>query len=210
MSTVKNKTVTSVTVGQRDKTRSNVFVDGEFYCSLDNFTVVKNKLAAGVQLSEARLAEIREEGEFASAFDKALSYVSKYRKTKKQVQEYLEQKGYSYPAAFNAVDKLTSYGYLDDGDFARAYAREKSNSKGKKLIALELKVKGVPEKDISEAVGDLNEGETAKRLVEKFMLGKDATDFKVLSKCYRHLLSKGFSYEAASDALTYVKRGDDE
>lgn len=203
------KTVTKIAICQRDKTRSNLFIDGEFYCSLDNFTVVKNKLKEGVVLTDERLEEIREEGEFAGAFDKALAYVSKYKKTKKQVREYLEGKGFSYPAAFHAVDKLASYGYLSDEEFASSYAKTYAKNKGKRLIERELIHKGVSESQAAEAVKDLDEESAAKECAVKFMRGKDAYDIKTLSKCYRHLLSKGYGYDAVSGAISFVKNGEE-
>lgn len=199
------KTITQITVQQKNKSRSNLFLNGEYYCALDNFTVVKNGLKTGMQIEEEKLAEIQEESEFSFAFDKLLGYISKYRKTKKQALEYLLGKGYTYPVAYKAVDKACSYGYLSDDDYAKTYVGDYSRKKGKRLMAFELKNKGVDEKHITAALENVNEKQSAKDLAIKYMKNKPL-DLKTLSKCYRHILSKGFSYESASDAISCAKR----
>lgn len=199
------KTITQITVQQKNKSRSNLYLNGEYYCALDNFTVVKNGLKAGVEIEEEKLAEIQEESEFSFAFDKLLGYISKYRKTKKQALEYLLGKGYTYPVAYKAVDKVCSYGYLSDDDYAKTYVGDYSRKKGKRLMAMELKLKGVDEKHITAALENVNEKKSAKEIAVKYMKNK-SLDMQTLAKCYRHILSKGFSYESASDALSYVKK----
>ena len=55
------KTVTSVTVCVKNKSRSNIYLDGEFFCSLDNLIVLKYGLKQDMQISAERLTEIQEE-----------------------------------------------------------------------------------------------------------------------------------------------------
>ncbi len=198
------KTITQIIVQQKNKGRSNLYLDGEYFCALDNFTVVKNGLKAGVQITEEELCEIQEQSELNFAFDKLLAYISKYRKTKKQALEYLTSKGYTYSVAFKAVDKLCGYGYLNDADFAENYVNEYSSKKGKMLMAMELKRKGISEKNAAAALSAVNEKPSAKAIAFKYMKNK-TKDKEYFAKCYRHVLSKGFSYEAASEAVSYVK-----
>lgn len=199
------KTITQVTIQQKNKKRSNLYLDGVYYCSLDNFLVVKYSLKAGVKITKQKLSEIQEENEFSHAFDLALGYISRYRKTKKQLIEYLFKKGYLPTLANKVVDKLSSYGYLDDKDYARAYAEQNSKTKGKMLIKMQLKAKGVDEQTANLAVENLGD-ETPQviELAKKYLKNKEK-DFKTLSKCYRYLLSKGFSYDAVSSAIDSLK-----
>ncbi len=206
------KTITQITVQQKNKSRSSLYLDGEYYCALDNLTVIKSGLKSGMQIEEEKLLEIQEQSEFSFAFDRLLGYISKYKKTKKQALEYLIGKGYAYPVAFKAVDKACSYGYLSDGEFAESYVSEYSAKKGKRLMAMELKAKGVDEKTVAKALGGVNEAVSAKKIALKFLQSKTAEgetcdiDVQIIAKCYRRILSKGFSYEAASDAISYAKR----
>lgn len=199
------KTITQVSVQQKNKKRSNLFLDGVYYCSLDNILVVKYSLKPGMQITQEKLEKIQEENELSSAFDLALGYISRFKKTKKQLIDYLMKKGYLYPVAYKVVDKLISYGYVDDGDFARSFAEQNSKSKGKMLIKMQLRAKGIDEKIANEAVENIgDETPQAIELANKYLKNKER-DLKTISKCYRYLLSKGFSYDAVSSAIATLK-----
>ncbi len=199
------KTITQITVQQKNKKRSNLFLDGVYVCSLDNILVVKYSLKAGAKISKEKLLQIQEENEFSSAFDLALGYISRYRKTKKQLTDYLLKKGYLLPLVNKVVDKLISYGYVDDFDYARTFAEQNFKNKGKILIKMQLKAKGVDEKTAGRAVENLgDETPQAIELAKKYLKNKEK-DFKTLSKCYRYLLSKGFSYDSVSSAIDSLK-----
>ena len=55
------KTITQVSVQQKNKSRSNIYLDGSYYCSLDNLLVIKYGLKAGVQIDEQRIIEIQDD-----------------------------------------------------------------------------------------------------------------------------------------------------
>ena len=204
------KTITKISVQEKNKKRSNLFLDGNYYCSLSNMVVLQYRLKVGQEIEEQTLCEIQEENEFSEAFDLALGYISKYVKTKKQLTEYLMRKGYTYPVAFKVVEKLASYGYVNDESFAKRYVEANSKNKGKFLLKRELALKGVSEKCADSAInGVFDENENAFNLAKKYMRGKE-NDFKTLQKCYRYLLSKGFSFESAHEAISKLKGDDDD
>lgn len=200
------KNVTGVTVQQKNKDRSNVYIDGEYYCSLSNVTVVSYGIKPGVQIEDDDFERILDEDGASLSFEKGLSYISRYQKTKKQVLDYLMKKGFAYPVAFKAVEKLESYGYVNDDDFAENFVSSNKATKGKKLIFHQLLLKGVSEKCADKAINEHfgDETDACDALAEKFMRGREKT-FENFGKCYRHLLSKGFSYDAASGAINKLK-----
>ena len=198
------KTITSVSICVKNKKRSNIYLDGEFCCSLDNLLVLKYGIVQGKQISEEELIKLQEENEFSGAFDLALNYVSRYRKSKKQVIDYLVKKGYLYQLAVKVVEKIEGYGFVDDTDYAKSYVRQNSKSKGKKLLKMQLRLKGI-DKDTAESAVDEIEDETpaATELAKKYMRNKEVTK-ENLAKCYRYLLSKGFSYDSARNAINQI------
>lgn len=204
------KNLTAVTVQKRNKEKSNVFIDGSYYCALLNVTVVKYKIKAGSCIEDDEFERILCEDGENSAFELALGYVSKYTKSKKQTLEYLMRKGYAYPVAFKAIEKLCSYGYLSDDDFAESFVLQNKGSNGKLLLKQKLRQKGIDEKCADRAINEHfeDESESALRVAEKYMRNKERT-YEGFGKCYRYLLSKGFSYDSASAAIDAVKAGDD-
>jgi len=204
------KNITAITVQQKNKRKSNIFIDGSYYCSLSNVTVVSNRLKAGMEIEDEEFERILLEDGEAAAFDLALGYVCKYAKSKKQTTDYLMKKGFAYPVAFKAVEKLVSYGYLSDDDFAEAFVLQNKNNSGKLLLKQKLRQKGIDEKCADKAINEYfgDETDSAKRLAEKYMKSKEK-NFENFGKCYRYLLSKGFSFDAASAAIDSLKNDDE-
>ena len=204
--------ITAITPQIKDKTRCNIYVDGRFCCGLTLETTVKNRLKVGQIVSVERLAEIQLESEKSTAFDKALTHLSATRKTEKQIRAYLEGKGYLPAVVEYAVEKLRSYNFLNDGEYAEAYVESVAKRKGGRLIRMELRKKGVSDSEIDEALQTLGEEQelsTAKAVLEKYMRGKPS-DIATLQKAYRHLMGKGFDYETAKSALSAYGSAEEE
>lgn len=196
--------ITAITPQIKDKRRCNVYVDGRFCCGLTLEAMVKNRLKVGQCISPERLAEIQLESEKNTAFDKALTHISATQKTEKQVRTFLEGKGYLPAVIEYVVEKLRSYNFLNDGQYAEAYVESLSKRKGSKLLRMELRGKGVSDAEIDSALDTLpaeRETETARALLEKYMRGK-VCDKATLQKAYRYLLGKGYDYEVIKSALT--------
>lgn len=196
--------ITAITPQIKDKRRCNVYVDGRFCCGLTLEATVKNRLKVGQCISPERLAEIQLESEKNTAFDKALTHISATQKTEKQVRTFLEGKGYLPAVIEYVVEKLRSYNFLNDGQYAEAYVESLSKRKGSKLLRMELRGKGVSDAEIDAALETLpaeREAETARTLLEKYMRGK-VCDKATLQKAYRYLLGKGYDYEVIKSALT--------
>lgn len=202
--------ITAITAQEKRKDRCNIYLDGEFFAGVSLETVMKFRLKAGAETDEARLKEILTDAENSEATEKALSYISKTVKTKRQVKEYLLKKGYSESACYHAIDKLKEYGYIDDCEYARRYIDSTGKTQGKRLLAYKLMAKGVKKEDIEAAyeTAGKNSAENAAALAAKKMKNKDVTKENVL-KTYRYLISRGFSYEEAERAVEPFKNGDD-
>ena len=77
-------------------------------------------------------------------------------KTEKDIRAYLRKKGYLEDISDYVVEKMRSYGYLDDAAYARAYIEHAGKRKGSRLIAMELRQKGVSDEAIEEALSGVS------------------------------------------------------
>lgn len=203
--------ITAVTSQQKNKNRCNLFVDGEFYAGVSLETVMKFRLKVGTETNEKDLKFMLEEAEKTEALEKALSYISKTIKTKRQVKEYLIKKGFSNEACRYASDKLKEYGYIDDAEYAKRYIESTGKTQGKLLMAYKLMAKGVRKEDIESAYEQSGgkAKENAVALAEKRLRNKEITKENLL-KTYKYLISRGFSYEEAESAISPFKNGENE
>lgn len=201
--------ITAITPQQKDKTRCNIYVDGRFCCGMKLETVMQNRLKVGSAVTDGELARLQLESEKQTALDKALTHISASMKTEREIRDYLKKKGYLQDVCDFVIERMKGYGFLDDAQYARLYAESAGKRKGERVIEAELRRKGVAEEHIEAALGGLeNKEETAKKLLEKYLRGKDVADKKTLQKAYAHLLYKGFDYETARAALEEL-RGED-
>ena len=202
--------ITAITPQVKDKSRCNIYVDGRFCCGLTLETVVKNRLKVGQSVTQEGVENMQVESEKQTALNKALSFLSATRKTEKEISVHLTKKGYLPAVIGYVMEKLREYDFVNDAEYAEVYAESAAKRKGGRLIRMELKGKGLSDEAIASAVSGLDskqELETAERLLEKYMRGKQA-DKLTLQKAYRHLVGKGFDYETVKEALS--KYGLDE
>lgn len=194
--------ITDITPQVKDKERCNIYVDGRFYCGLKLETAIKNRLKAGEHVDLARLDEIQLENEKSEALDKAMTHLSVSMKTKKQMRDFLKKKGYVQAVADFVVAKLEDYGFLDDAEYCRQYLSFAGKNKGRLLLKAELKKRGADESCIEAALETLSgEEESARAVLDKYMKNREFTK-ENLYKAFRHLLSRGFGYDAAKSALS--------
>ena len=204
--------ITAITPQVKDKTRCSIYVDGRFYCGLTLETTVKNRLKVGQSVTAEYLSEIQLESERRTALDKALTHITATQKTEREIRSYLTKKGYLPATVDYVMDKLRSYDFVNDGEYAKAYVASKSKKKGERLIEMELRAKGISDESAEAALREIDEEsqiEAATSVLVKYMRGKE-TDTATLQKAYRHLMSKGFSYEVSRAALSALKELDEE
>ncbi len=194
--------ITAILPQKKDKLRCNIYLNGQFYCGMKLEVVMKNRLKCGMDVDKTYLDELQLESEKVAALDKAMTHLSASMKTKKQIRDYLKEKGY-VPAVIDYVlEKLEGYGFIDDNEYAKQYVESVGKRKGRRLIALELQKKGVSQEDAQAAVENIEgESQTAFNILQKYMRGKEETQ-ETLYKAFRYLIGKGFDYDTAKSALS--------
>lgn len=189
-------TITEITL-QKKKSRANVFLDGEFVCGLNNITLIKNGLKVGVEITKESLLKIHNESEVESAFEKALSLLSRQKYTKKAIVDKLKSKEYEDDIIKQVISKLSEYGYVSDLDFANSFIVS-NKSKSRRMLEVDLLKKGLGRETIKRALEEntTEEEEFEKCLTatQKYLKNKEV-DEKTIQKLKSHLVYKGFSFD---------------
>lgn len=203
--------ITSISIQKNNKNRCNVFVDGDFFMSLPIELVYSYSLKTGTEINETKIKELALEKDKSDALNMSISYINRYSKTKKQLKEYLIKKGYSDNVIRYCVAKLTEYGLINDTSFAKQYIENNSVNSGKRLLSYKLMMKGIAKEEIDTVFenSDIDYNEKAKELAEKRLKGKEINR-QMLSKTFKYLISKGFSYDEANYAISEYKEMENE
>ena len=198
--------ITDIQPQKRNKSRVNVYVDGEYVLALELLTVMKLGLKIGTEVTETQLAEAALDTEQSVALERAMNYIARGRKTSFQLRKYLTDKEYA-PAVVNYVmDKMKYYGYIDDKAYAQAYVEQNSQSKGARRVKQELIQRGVKlseAEEVSEQERDFSL-DNATRLAERYMRGKDC-DIKTIVKLQRYLVSRGYDFDIVNSVVRAYK-----
>ena len=202
--------VTDIKPQAKNSKRVNLYLDGKFYCGLELFTVMKHRVKIGNDYTANEIIDIQIAEEEGVCLNYALNLLSKSVKTEKEIIAKLKKRGYVSEIIDNVIFKLKDYGYVNDEEFTEKYINSYSKNKGKRLLKSELKLKGVSDAIIEDKFLSVeNELETAIKIAEKYVKNKPV-DIKTKQKCYKYLLSKGFSYDDSKTAVDKVLSLDDE
>lgn len=148
---------------------------------------------------------------------KLLSYRSR---SEAEMVKRLRMKGFDEPSVSKAISQLKESGFLDDRKLAASLRRYAEESKHLSITGTRrfLRQRGVPAEMINEVLGDIDEIETARRLVEKKVFAwrkpglhrQDVPlDSAMVRKLYGLLYRKGYPSEAIRKVLHHYTGKED-
>lgn len=199
--------ITAIELQKKKKDRYNIYIDGEYGCSLGAESVVVFKVKEGSTISEDELKKAIRTDNTKYAFDSAVNLLSYKMRTKNEIREKLLLKKIDEDAIEDALLKLESYGYVNDSTYAKEFVASSvaSGRYGSKVIEHKLKQKGITDDIIGTALDEYTEDNereiAAKQMVslEKKYCGEDKR--KGRQKIYSTLLRRGFSYDVINSVL---------
>lgn len=199
-------TITDIQIQKRNKSRANIYLDGEFAFALEMLTVMKLGLKIGKDVDVDTIKTAVFDSETSVAFGKAVDYLARAMKTTKQVRDYLTKKGYSVDVTNCVIEKLQGYKYLDDQAYARMYVEQSKTHKGERRIKQELLNKGISHNDVDDQVQvDADDQLTsATSLAQKYLKNKQR-DVKTMQKLQRFLLYRGFDFDVVNTVIRAFK-----
>lgn len=194
--------ITDLKIQKNNKTRANLYLDGEFSFGVEMITVMKLGLKIGQEVSDEKLQEAIFDSEKSVAFEKAMDYLARGMKTVKQINDYLAKKGFSPEVSQYVVKKLKEYRYLDDEQYAKLFVEQNCKTKGSRRLRQELQQKGISREtaeNFSVLEGD-KALDAATTLASKYMRQK-AVDVKNLQRLQRYLLGRGYDFDVVNNVV---------
>lgn len=199
--------ITAITK-QNKGDRFNIFVDGDFYCGLDALTLLKHSLKEGLSVDVDKLDQIQIQSERQKATDNAFNYATRYFKPERKVRQHLLDKGYVKDLVDEIILKLKDYGYVDDEKYALQYVSINSERKGINRIRAELLNAGISQENVDNALSTLDsQYDACKKYAIRYANSHQPLD---KNKLFRHLYSKGFTFDDIKQAYDNLDIDEDE
>ena len=191
---------------QKNKTRVNIYVDGEFFCGLNSEVLFSNQIKVGSEVDKQRLKALIFESEVKKGVSYVFGLLAKKPYAEREIRTKLYQKGYSSETTQKIIETIKEYKLIDDSDYAKTYV-DSNKTKSKREIEFNLSQKGIDKHIIQNAVNDIeNDDEMAKIdiITAKYMKNKPKTS-ENLQKLFRYLQGKGFEFELIKNKISKLK-----
>lgn len=195
--------ITALEVQKRNPNRVNVHLDGEFAFGLAR--IVAAWLRVGQGLSDEKIEQLQAEDGRERAFQQAMLFLSYRARSESEIRQNLRKHEIPEPVIEQTLERLRQGGLANDNQFARAWVENRSafRPRSRRLMAMELRQKGLSDEAVSSAVADVDDEalayEAAQKKVARY---KDLewNDFR--KKLSDFLARRGFSYSVIAPVVT--------
>lgn len=204
--------ITSLKVQKKNPNRVSIYLDEEFAFGVSR--IVAAWLRVGQELSEEKIAELQDQETKEAAMQRALLLLSYRPHSEAEIRQKMKKGGFDPDVITKVLDRLRELGLVRDQSFAREWVENRSalRPRSRRMLAYELRQKGVAQEIIDQALETTSEDEdlafqAATKYAHK-LEGKEWQEF------YRRLMSflarRGFSYEIANAVVRQVWQGRQE
>lgn len=200
---------------QKKKGRFNIFLEGEYAFGLYRETIYHFGLRTKDELDEKRIEELKSYDEINFGKKVAYRFLNFKPRSEKEVRTKLKGHKLSDESIDKILDSLKEFKFVNDEQYAKMYIESKISLKPEGRMSLKIKLaqKGIgketSEKTVEENYTEETEFQKALDLVTKYKKKvKAKTAIEKKQKCYKHLLSKGFSYDLINRVLKIEEGAD--
>lgn len=199
------KKITALVVQKRNPNRVNVHLDGEYAFGLAR--IVAAWLRVGQELDEEKLKRLQVEDARERAVQQALLFLSYRARSESEIRQNLRKHEMPEEVIEETLARLKQDGLANDGQFAQAWVENRSTfrPRSRRMLALELRQKGLDDEAVSSALEDVDDEplayEAAKKRAPR-LKGLEWADFR--KKLSEFLARRGFSYPVIAPVVTRI------
>ncbi|MBI4283023.1 MAG: RecX family transcriptional regulator [Chloroflexi bacterium] len=189
--------ITALRVRSSREKQVNIFLDGKLAFSLEAEVATKEGLRVEQMLSDERIETLASSDHFHRCLNTAARYLGYRRRSESELRERLRQRGFGGDTLEAVINKLKEQGLVDDIAFAEFWKddRDSFSPRSQRLTRLELRRKGIANDIIDQAVGAIDDTDSAYRAAlgkARGLLHSDEPSFR--RRLGEFLKRRGFSY----------------
>jgi len=197
--------ITAIEEQKDNKGKMSVFVDNQYFFSIDPENLFQLDLFVGKEITEQEIEHIHQVCNFFEAKKQTIKYVVGRLRTAYEVENMLSKKGFDREVIKMVVDKLIELDYINDELYAQKYIKDAYHIKkfGKRRIYQELQQKGVEDWIIQQVLNSIefNEKEALREMLHKKLDQFSQHDTKTLNKIRNAFLRKGYTPESIDECI---------
>lgn len=190
------------------KTRYKVFLDGQFAFVLYKSELSRYHIVQDAEVGKDTISHILGEIVLKRAKLRAMHLLTDMDRTESQLRTKLKQSLYPDEIVNQVMDYVKSFGYIEDGNYARRFVDGRKGVKSRKEIYAALCQKGVPkdtiERVMEECYEDEGEQEAIRRILQKKKFCAEQATEPERTKIYSYLMRKGFRYEDIRQVIQFL------
>ena len=190
------KTITALTEQKNNRTRVNVFLDGEFA-----FGVTKTigiQLHLGQELSEKEILGWQEKDRFEYGYQRIQPFLLYRPRSIAETSRKLEILGIASSISEKILERAQKERLLNDTQFSQLWVENRVafHPRGKRLLSYELRKKGIADELIRNATSGIDEEKMALQAAEKYLKHLEKADWKSFqARLGGYLQRRGFNYD---------------
>ena len=199
------KKITALEAQKRNPNRVNLYLDGEFAFGLAR--IVAAWLKVGDTLDEAKIHKMELDDARERALQQALLFLSYRARSESEIRKNLRKHEMPEEVIEETIARLRQDGLANDNQFARAWVENRATfrPRSRRMMAMELRQKGLDEETASAALQEVDDEALAYEAAQK----KAARFAKLEWQDYRKKLSeflarRGFSYAVIAPVVTKI------
>jgi regulatory protein len=199
------KKITAIEVQKRSPNRVNVHLDGEFAFGLAR--IVAAWLKVGQELSDEKIEQLQAEDARERAYQQAMLFLSYRARSESEIRQNLRKHEIPEAVIEQTLERLKQDGFANDHQFARAWVENRTTfrPRSRRLMAMELRQKGLAEEAVSSAMQDVDDAALAYEAAQKRaprLKNLEWNDFR--KKLSEFLARRGFSYSVIAPVVTRI------
>lgn len=196
----KMKKITALEVQKRNPNRVNVHLDGEYAFGLAR--IVAAWLKVGDTLDDARIQKMQVEDSRERALQQALLFLSYRVRSEAEIRKNLKKHEIPEGIIEETISRLRQDGLANDDQFARAWVENRTTfrPRSRRMMAMELRQKGLDEETASAALQEVDDEALAYEAAQKKRHGSQSWNGKTIEKSYQNF-SRGAVFPTRSSRL---------
>ena len=199
------KKITALEVQKRNPNRVNVHLDGEFAFGLAR--IVAAWLRVGQELSDEKIEQLQAEEARERAYQQAMLFLSYRARSESEIRQNLRKHEIPDSVIEQTLERLRQDGLANDQQFARAWVENRSafRPRSRRLMAMELRQKGLNEEAVSSAVAEVDDEALAYEAAQKKALRYKSLEWNEFRKKLSDFLARrGFPYSVVAPVVTRI------